>query len=123
MIRYTTYGTNCINSFEEFGITIEQYNSLDLTDVQRETLNLRFGLGPYGFLPMTWTEISKIRNVSSPNVRATFIRGCEKIFEQLHSIERAVYKSIENDLMDVCISLSNYKALSNNYIFYGYYKK
>ena len=123
MIHYTTYGKNCINSFEEFGITIEQYNSLDLPDLQRETINLRFGLGPYGFLPMTCIEISKIRNVTRPSVRSAFIRGCEKIFEQLDSIERAVYQSIENDLMDVCISLSNYKALSNNYIFYGYYKK
>ena len=41
MIHYTTYGKNCINSFEEFGITIEQYNSLDLNGFNIRRANIK----------------------------------------------------------------------------------
>lgn len=87
----------------DLGLTIDQYNSLNLTFAQRQVLDLRLGLN--GNSSMTFTDIAKIRNVTPVAIRSMFIRTCDKILQQQYAIERAKYKSIEDDLFKLCLAL------------------
>ena len=92
-----------LSHLADLGLTIDQYNSLNLTLEQRQVLDLRLGLN--GNSSMTFTDIAKIRNVTPVAIRRMFIRTCDKIFQQQHAIERAKYKSIEDDLFRLSLAL------------------
>jgi DNA-directed RNA polymerase sigma subunit (sigma70/sigma32) len=98
--------TNNYNSFQKLNITLEEYNLLNLTASQRLTLDLRFGLNQNS--SMTFTDIAKIRNVSSVAVRSMFIRTCDKISQKQYIIK---YKPIEDDLFKLSLALFIEKEL------------
>ena len=90
-------------SISDLKLTIDQCNSLNLTFAQRQVLDLRLGLN--GNSSMTFADIAKIRNRSPVAIRSMFIRTCDKIFQQQYAIERAKYKSIEDDLFRLSLAL------------------
>jgi DNA-directed RNA polymerase sigma subunit (sigma70/sigma32) len=103
------YEHNLLSHLADLGLTIDQYNLLNLTFAQRQVLDLRLGLN--GNSPMTFTDIAKIRNVTPVAVRAMFIRTCDKIFQRQYAIERAKYKPIEDNLFKICLFIYHHQQM------------
>jgi DNA-directed RNA polymerase sigma subunit (sigma70/sigma32) len=103
------YEDNLLSQLADLGLTIDQYNLLNLTFPQRQVLDLRLGLN--GNSSMTFTDIAKIRNVTPVAIRSMFIRTCHKILQQQYAIELAKYKSIEDDLFRLSLAIYHHQQM------------
>lgn len=85
----------------DLGLTIDEYNLLNLTFAQRQVLDLRLGLN--GNSSITFADIARIRNVTPVAIRSMFIRTCDKILERQYALGRIKYKSLYAMETRVCI--------------------
>ena len=111
-------------SLSEFGITIEEYNSLNLNSNKKLSADIWFGTCCHR--PVSnFAEVARIRNISNQSVRIHILRTMEAICEynenKLETKKQDHFKKISDDIRKLSLALLIHQEIP--FISYQTYKE